>query len=313
MLTITTDPRLRALSAVLAATDWPDREQRPVPRGVHPQAHALKKYVAPFRDHPAVAFAQAALDADPDPAPLFARALNDEPELSERVRSFAEAASLETFWAEHEAGWAQSVAEVQKHVAALDFSAFLRELFDSIPDELIIHPNIAYPTTHSFGVSAAGKLYSIMPPRKAVGESPPWPFGDDRDYAARLALHDFVQAQLADLLGSRPGLIPPGEHGGGLPPEFRAEHPAWEAQVVELFAYAAQIIFLNRIEDGAGDSFAVFERRARKLAILPGVVDEVTNYIAERGMSQKCGNIETYLPVFVEEVRRLLASTAAQR
>jgi hypothetical protein len=305
-LTVITHSLARALSAVLAATDWPDREQKPLPRGVHPQAHALHKHVAEFREHAAVAYVQAALDANPDPAPLFARALNVEPELAAHLSEFAAAASLESYWAEHEAGWTGAVAEVQKHVDGVKFDSFLGELFDAAPDELIIHPNLAYPTTHSFGVSAPGKLVSIMPPRKAVGESPPWPFGDDRDYVVRLALHDFTQALLNDLPGLRPELIAPGRNGDALPEPFRAEFPTWEKQIVELFAYAAQIIFLNRLEDGAGDSFAVFERRTRKLPILPGVVDEVTNYIAGRGMSAQYANIEVYLPLFVEHVDKLL-------
>ncbi|MEK7312803.1 MAG: hypothetical protein AAB382_12600 [Chloroflexota bacterium] len=306
-LTVLTDPRARALSAVLAATDWPDREQHPLPRGVHPQAHALKKHVSAFHDHSAAAYVQTALNADANPAPLFAHALNDEPDLTAHLRDFTSAAALDAYWSEHEAGWAQSVAEVQKQVSNANIAAFLGELFDAVPDALVIHPNIAYPTTHSFGVSAPGRLYSIMPPRKAVGESKPWPFGDDRDYVVRLAVHDFCQSLLNDLLGRRPDLLPPGEHSDGLPPDFRAEHPTWQKQVIELFAYAAQIIFLNRLEDGAGDSFAVFERRTRKLGILTGVVGEVTNYVSGRGMSQQYTGIEVYLPHFVGEVNHLLA------
>ncbi len=308
-LTVSTDSRTQALSALLAATDWPEREQKPVPRGVHPQAAALKRHVSAFRDHAAVAYAQAALNADPDPAALFARALNDEPDLAEHLRAFTLAAALEPYWAEHESAWAQSAAEVQEHVAGIKFESFLAELFDSLPDALVILPNLAYPTTHSFGVNAGDKSYSIIPPRKAVGESPPWPFGDDRDYVARLALHDFAQARLDDLLARRPGLLPSGENGGQLPEAFRAEFSTWDRQLIELFAYAAQIIFLNRLEDGAGDSFAVFERRTRKLSLLPDVMHELTNYIAGRGMSQQYANIEVYLPRFAERVDKLLAES----
>ncbi len=308
---VQTDSRARTLSAILAATDWPEREQRPVPRGVHPQAGALKKHAAAFRDHPAVAYMQGALDAAPELAPLFGRALSDEPKLSARLGEFAAAASLEAYWAGHEAGWAQSVSEVQKHVGGLNIAGFLDELFDALPGELVILPNLAYPTTHSFGVRAGDRAYSIMPPRKAVGESPPWPFGDDRDYVARLAVHDFVQASLDELLARHPDLLSPGEHAGGLPPDFRAEHPTWHRQVIELFCYGAQAIFLNRVEDGAGDSFSIYERRTRKLALLPGLVDEMTNYIAGRGVSAHYANIEVYLPRFSGEVDALLAKSAA--
>ena len=81
-LAVQIHPLTRALSAVLAATDWPEREQKPIPRGVHPQASALKKHVADFRSHSAVAYVQSALDADPDPLPLFDRAVKGDAELA---------------------------------------------------------------------------------------------------------------------------------------------------------------------------------------------------------------------------------------
>ena len=310
-LTVVTDPRLRDLSALLAATDWPEREQNPVPRGVHPLAAMLKKHVSPFRAHSAAVYLQGVLAANSDPAPLFARALGDDPDLAGPLRSFAGAAELPVFWAEHESSWTQAVSEVRAQVDGLPFASFLDELGEAPPAGLVIHPNVAYPTTHSFGVLTGGQAWSILPPRKAVGESKPWPFGDDRDYVARLALHDFVQAQLSAVVSARPELIPPGENAERLPDAFRAEFPAWPAQVVEMFAYAAQVIFLNRLDDGAGDAFAMFERRTRGFAILPGLVDALTNYLAGRGLSAIYANLEAYLPHFVREADRLLGESQA--
>lgn len=310
-LTVTTDSRLRNFSALLAATDWPDREQRPLPRGVHPHAVMLRKQVSPFRGHAAARYLQAALETGGTLPSLVGRLLNDEPEINGHLRAFAGAAALGAFWAEHESSWVQAVNEVEAHVRPLKFDSFLSELCDPIPADLIIHPNIAYPTTHSFGVLVNGQAYSLIPPRKAVGESKPWPFGDDRDYVARLAIHDFVQAQILDLLQRQPKLIPVGENDDLLPEAFRAEFDTWHEQVTELFAYAAQIIFLNRLDDGAGDALAVFERRTRKLTILPDVVDEVTNYIAGKGLSARYSNLEVYLPHFADQVDRLLYETRA--
>jgi hypothetical protein len=299
-------PPVRNLCAILAATDWPEREQKPLPRGVHPEAASLRKHVSTLGNHPAIQHVQTMLERGPELGPLFAQALNGSSELVGLVRSFARAASLETYWQEHDAVWVQSAAEVQKQVEGLPLQAFLVELFDIVPYELIIHPNLAYPTTHSFGVRAGNALYSIMPPRKAVGESKPWPFGDDRDYVVRLAVHDFVQAYLNDLTTHHPNLIPAGENNDLLPPDFQTEHPTWKRQVIELFAYGAQIIFLNRVSDGAGDAFAMFERRTRGLNILPDVVAELTNYVAGRGVSQRYASIAAYLPTFADLVDQML-------
>jgi hypothetical protein len=308
---VVTQPAARNLSALLAATTWPDREQAPMPRGVDPQAALLKKHASAFNDHPAVKHVQTLLNRDPELPPLFARVLTHNDELAGQVQSFARAASLENYWQAHDPVWAQAAAEVQAHVAGLPIQAFLVELFDIVPYDLIIHPNLAYPTTHSFGVRAGNALYSIMPPRKAVGESKPWPFGDDREYVVRLAVHDFVQAHLIDLTNLHPHLIPAGENNDLLPPDFRAEHFTWQRQVIELFAYGAQIIFLNRISDGAGDAFAMFERRTRQLSILPDVVHELTNYVAGRGLGPRYATLATYLPAFADTLDQMLYEAKA--
>jgi hypothetical protein len=297
-LTVLTNPRARTLSAVLAATDWPEREQRPLPRGVHPQAAALKKHVADFKSHPAVAYVQAALNADADLRPLFARAVTDEAELAAHLNSFAVEAGLEAYWAATDSAWAEAVSEVQVHVNGIDFAAILKEAFETIPAELIILPNLAYPTTHSLGFGTTNRVYSLMPPRKAVGESPPWPFRDDRDYILRLAVHDFTQCLLGDLLAKNPSLLPESPVSEQLPADFRAEHPTWPRQAAELFAYGMMTIFLNRLDDGAGDSFALFERRTRKLTVLPAAITAVSNYLDGRAKSQYA-SLADYLPQFV--------------
>jgi len=310
-LTVVTDSRIHMLSALLAATDWPDREQRPVPRGVHPLAALLKKVVSPYRSHAAAQYLQSIIATNDDLAPLYVRALSEDQTLTGYLRAFAGAAGLAAFWSEQKPVWDQSVREVQSQVQGVDFEGFLKELFETPPSELIIHPNIAYPTTTSLGVLVDNKAYSIMPPRKAVGESKPWPFGDDRDYVVRLALHDFVQATLTHMVNQHSDLIPIGENDDLLPDAFRAEFPGWRKQIIELFAYAAQIIFLNRLDDGAGDAFAVFERRTRKLVILPDVVNEVSNYIAGKGLSPRYASLETYLPHFADQVDGLLYDSKA--
>lgn len=301
-LAVITNPHARTLSALLAATDWPEREQRPLPRGVHPQAAALKKHVADFKSHPAVAYVQAALNADPDLRPLFTRAVTDEAELSAHLNSFAAEAGLDAYWASNDSAWAEAVAEVQAHVNGIDFTAILNEAFGAAPAELIILPNLAYPTTHSFGFGTLERAYSLMPPRKAVGESPPWPFRDDRDYILRLAIHDFTQCLLADVLEKNPGLLPDSPLSEQLPADFRAEHPAWPRQVTELFAYGMMTIFLNRLDDGAGDSFALFERRTRKLTVLPAAITAVANYLDGRAKGQ-IASLADYLPRFTEALK----------
>jgi hypothetical protein len=303
-LTVGTDSTVRALSAALAATDWPDCEQKPVPRGVHPHAAMLKKHVADFRSHPAVAYVQAALDADPDPLPLFDRAVKGDAELIAHLQSFSAEAALDSFWAEHDSVWASAVADVQKHVLGVDFTGILGEAFSAVPDELIVLPNPAFPTTHSMGFGDGRRVYSLIPPRKAVGESPPWPFGDDRDYLLRYALHDFCQCLLAgysDVLAAtaaQTDQLP-------LPDDFRAVHPSWPKQFAELFAYGLIAIFLNRLDAGAGDAVILYDRRTKKLALLPAVVTAVANYLSAKA-GGRYSTLADYIPHFAADVNGLL-------
>jgi hypothetical protein len=55
----------------------------------------------------------------------------------------------------------------------------------------------------------------------------------------------------------------------------------------------------------------VFERRTRRLAILPDVVNEVSNYIAGKGLSPRYASLETYLPHFADQVDGLLYDSKA--
>lgn len=303
-LAIQIHPLARALSAVLAATDWPDREQKPVPRGIHPHAAMLKKHVADFRSHTAVAYVQSALDADRDPSPLFDRAVKGDAELASHLESFSAEAALDTFWAEHDSVWAGAVTDVQKHVANVDLATILSEAFNTTPDELIILPNPAYPTTHSFGFGDAQHAYSLIPPRKAVGESPPWPFGDDRDYLLRYVLHDFCQSLLTEQAEALAATAAQSDQLS-LPDDFRVAYPTWAKQFAELFAYGLISTFLNRIEEGAGDAVILYDRRTRKLALLPAVVTAVSNFLAAR-IEGRCSGLADYIPNFAAEVNALL-------
>lgn len=308
-LQVATNNRARNLSAALAATDWPEREQHPKPRGVHPQAAALRRYLQPFRSHPTTVYFQNALYANPDPLPLFTRALSGEAELSSHLRQFADMAELDSYWAEHDAAWTEAVAEVQTHVAGVDFASILLDACGVAPNEMIILPNLSFPAGFSFGINASGKTYSLMPPRKAVGESPPWPFRDDRDHVLKLAINDFCLLMLADFmdahLGLLPELSPASDH---LPPQFRAAHPAWPRQVSKFFTYGVTATFLNRTEAGEGDALALFDSRTKDLPLLPKVVTSVSNYLSSENHGTQT-DLAEYLPKLAGEIESWLIDT----
>ncbi|MBZ0288207.1 MAG: hypothetical protein K8I30_11380, partial [Anaerolineae bacterium] len=48
------DDRIRLMSALLAATNWPDKSQERQPHGTHAHARATRKYLAEWIKHDAV-------------------------------------------------------------------------------------------------------------------------------------------------------------------------------------------------------------------------------------------------------------------
>ncbi len=203
MAEVRIDERARTLSALLAATDWPEREQVAVPFGIHPQAVALRRHAEPFRDHPGATFIQQALDTmSDDSAPYFEVVLNmswpdfgpdfesaskslaglDAAEFGLHLKTFLTDAGLSTFWKEHEKDWAEAVSAIREHIVSLDIMSFLGSFFGDDGFKIVCVPNILFPTQHAIGVVTRTEICCLIPPRRAVGQSPPWPFADDREH-----------------------------------------------------------------------------------------------------------------------------------
>ena len=60
------DNRVRLMSALLAATSWPDDEQTRKPHGTHAHARGTRKLLQVYDKHPAVLIMQALLDRGAD-------------------------------------------------------------------------------------------------------------------------------------------------------------------------------------------------------------------------------------------------------
>ncbi len=119
MADVRIDECARTLSALLAATDWPEREQQAGPFGIHTQAVALRRHVESFRAHPGAVFLQQALNSiSDDSAPYFEVVLKmswpdfepdsesaskslaglDAAEFGLQLKSFLTDAGLASFW-----------------------------------------------------------------------------------------------------------------------------------------------------------------------------------------------------------------------
>ncbi len=193
---ISIDERMRLVTAVLAASDWPDEEQKQQPHAVHSQAKQVRQFVQPFRSHPAVNGVNEALLNGVELEELFSAALRSTwpdftpttelPHLlkiNEWVRSladFASATSIMTlFWSQHTAVWQEAQAALEKIFAGDGLLKCLAQLHDGeIETAVTLMPNLVYPALTPVVATTDDELLLLLPPPKAVGESPPWPYDE---------------------------------------------------------------------------------------------------------------------------------------
>lgn len=193
---ITIDERMRLVTAVLAASDWPDEEQKQQPHAVHSQAKQLRQFVQPFRSHPAVKGVNEALLNGVELEELFSAALRSTwpdfapttelPHLlkiNEWVHSLAdfarETSIMMLFWSKHTAVWQEARADLEKIIAGDRLLSILGQLHDGeIETAVTLMPNLVYPALTPVVATTDDALMLLLPPPKAVGESPPWPYDE---------------------------------------------------------------------------------------------------------------------------------------
>ncbi|MCB8980874.1 MAG: hypothetical protein H6657_25980 [Ardenticatenaceae bacterium] len=213
-LNITIDERLRLVTAVLAASNWPAEEQARLTHAVHPQAKQVRQFVQPFVSHPAVSGANEALLNGVDLADLFSAALRctwpDFAPTSElpnvlkikdwahALADFARETSIVTlFWAQHTAVWQEAQAALAQIFSKGDLLAALGQLGDVADTAVTLMPNLVFPALSPVVATADNALALLLPPPKAVGESPPWPFDEDPGWVVASVAEQLIPSLLA--------------------------------------------------------------------------------------------------------------------
>lgn len=256
------DNRIRLVGAVLAAGAWPAYEQEVMgAHAVHPHAKATRRYLAEHAGHPAVAFVDEQLRAEGVPGKLFAAAVRcrwptfaAEEELPDHLGNwvahladfYVDTAIAAFFWAEHEAVWAEAANDLHSIFKQHDPAAFLERLCARpLRHPVVVVPNLLYPALQSIAVASQDAYHLILPPPKAVGASPPWPYRDGVDWVLAESCFHLVEPALADTLATL------------------------AAPQRQLLRHAATVLFLEEAYDEAASLFYLV--RARKEADLPGL------------------------------------------
>jgi hypothetical protein len=161
-------------------------------------------------------------------------------------------------WAEQAAVWEEALTDLEAIFAETPLPRFLAKAVGRpLAKRIIIVPTLVYPMLNSVVAETAEAITLIIPPPKAWGESPPWPYRDGHDVVLAETCRELLHHLLADEL--RPA--PPRE--------------------VELLKHAAATLFLEEaLTDGESMSYLVRAKRQYSLPELPPTVETLRTALA---------------------------------
>ncbi len=316
------DNRVRLVSAVLAATNYPESAQKLKPHGTHAHARATRKYLKDHKGHPAAALTQDLLDKGAPLEALFTLALHLDPatmqpakplptwvpaDWGSHMADFYQAAQLAQWWESERYVWDKSVTESKKVFNGVNYRDFLRPYFGVVNDRFVFMPNVSYPSGHEVGLRYEGELICITPPPLAWGDSPPWPYDEDTMvmHSYRASLVQFGKILLMTYLRANPDAVEEAsKHRLPVNDQFRAQFPGWEDQFSELFVTALVAMYLKEfVSDREFKAFVLMERKVRGMNILPGTVSVIRRFLQEKGKENKYDNLMEFLPIFPKQLR----------
>ena len=315
------DERVRLMSALLAATDYPEQSQKLKPHGTHAHARATRKHLAKHTDHPAVRATQAYLDQGQPIEALFALvSLMKWPELTiptlppwvpsdfnVQLRNFYEVGELQTLWEKDQLLWDKAHVQMNHVFKDVILKPFFEPFVGKIDDALIIMPNISYPTAYDVGFKLGSELICIAPPPLAWGDSPPWPYDEStmltQSYRAAITVYGgmLIKAYLRSHMDKLEEIV---QNELPVHEQFKAQHPTWEDQFTALFLSAVVAMYLeDHVDEREYKSYMLMEKKARGMALLPGTVSVLRRYLQEVGSSSKYSNLIEFLPIFPKQLR----------
>lgn len=275
-ITVKIDDRARLVTAVLAASDWPDEEQKTVTHAVHPHAKQTRQFLQKQKHHAAVRGVNQALLNGVTLDELFSTAVRCEwptfepteplPHLLKIERWARSLADFEhnteiadSFWPAHEAVWQTAVAALADIFKNDDVANFLTKLVKApVEKELIIMPNLVYPALEPVLASTEKTLLLLLPPPKAVGESPPWPYDEDPSWVITHVSQQFGTRLMAASLAQL------------------------DKTQRTLFRYAATTLCLeDALDESEAHAYLLRKKKELNLPALPQVVEQLRLYIAD--------------------------------
>ena len=315
------DERVQLMSAVLAATDYPDKIQKLKPHGAHVHARNPRKHLADHKQHPAVQATQGLLDQGTPIEALFALAtLMEWPSMAmpalppwaptqynAQLRDFYTKADIEALWKKDSDLWQKALSQSQNVFKTTILTPFFEQFVGKIEESMTFIPNISYPTTVDVGFKLGKQLYAIAPPPLAWGDSPPWPYDEPtmltQSYRAAIVVfgRELIKGYLRQYLDQLGEIT---QNDLPVTDQFKAEHPSWEDQFTALFLAAAVAIYLeDHVDEKEYKSYMLMEKKVRGMSILPGTVSVLRRFLNEKDTSDKYSTLIEFLPIFPRQLR----------
>ncbi|MBX3057761.1 MAG: hypothetical protein KF770_14950 [Anaerolineae bacterium] len=267
------DDRARLVTAVLAASDWPDEEQKQLTHAVHPHAKQTRQFVQKYKYHQAIRGVNEALLNGVTLEELFSTAVRCAwptfepaeplPHLLKIERWARSLADFEhdtdiatTLWVQYQDVWQEAVTALRGTFADGRVATFFDRLTRTTNPPIVVMPNLVYPALTAVIATTQTTLYLLLPPPKAVGESPPWPFDEDPPTVVATVCHHLSIRLMADRLA------------------------ALERPQRELFRHAAATLCLEAaFDEFEGQAYQLRTKKAENLPILPAVTTQLRRYL----------------------------------
>ncbi len=312
------DDRVRLMSAVLSATNYPEKSQDRKKHGTHLHARGTRKAVADHLGHPAVKGLQKLLDENIPLAAIYSYVLSLSwpqmngaeppawvpPQWNEQIKNFYEVTAISKWWADEETNWQLAIRHLREAFNKVDLYTFLEPFVGKVNETLVFMPNISYPSDQTIGARAGSDLITIMPPPMAWGDSPPWPYKDDEALAYRAALSEYGNILMGAYMRQHTDVINTlAEKPLPVSDKYAAAHPTWQDQFMGLFKAAATAIFLEEsVSKLEAKSFTQYMQKVENLTILPGAINVFRRYLDEY-KAGRYKEFSEYLPAFPKQLR----------
>lgn len=220
------------------------------------------------------------------------------------LADFYHKAKLAEWWEQEKHLWDESFDQSQRMFADAHFKQFLSQFVGNIQEDFVFVPNICYPANQEIGVRVGSKeLIAICPPRLAWGDSPPWPYDEDKPYIHRVALSEYTRMILLGFLRANADVVvEAAKNELAVSDMFKALYPTWGEQFVTIFVSASIAVYLEQLDRLEARAYVKEQTKIHNMKILPGAVNVLQRYLRERE-NGRFDTIADFLPVFPKQLK----------